>query len=104
MYVTELLSWQARPEISDEQMTETMAAMLPDLKNLPGFLFQTLSKDSKGHWIAVYFWKTAESAHASNTLMADKTSMVQLMQLLIPETIVMEVMEPLQDSGDPFIS
>ena len=99
MYVTEILSWQAQAEVSDQQMSEAMAAILPDLKALPGFLFQTLSKDCKGHWVAVYFWQTAEDAHNSNAFMAAKTSMASLMQLIIPETIEMEVMAPLQDSG-----
>lgn len=99
MYVTEILSWQAQPHVTDQQMSEAMSGMLPDLKTLPGFLFQTLSKDSKGNWIAIYFWRTAENAHESNTLMSDKASMSQLMQLLIPETIVMKVLQPLQDSG-----
>ena len=99
MYVTEILSWQAQPGVSDQQMTSAMQAMLPDLKTLPGFLLQNLSKDTKGLWVAVYFWQTTEDAHNSNTLMANKTSMTNLMQLLHAETIEMKVLEPLQDSG-----
>jgi hypothetical protein len=99
MYVTEILSWQAQPEVNDQQMLSAMDDLLADLKILPGFLFQNLGKNSKGQWVAVYFWKTAEDAHNSNTLMADKSSMANLMQLLIAESIKMEVIEPLQDSG-----
>lgn len=99
MYVTEILSWQAKANVTDEQMVAAVDAMLPDLKLLPGFLFQSLSKDSQGRWIEVYFWQTAKDAHNSNELMAKKESLADLMQLLHGETISMEVMQPLQDSG-----
>lgn len=99
MYVTEILSWQAQPTVNDQQMLAAMTTLLIDLKLLPGFVFQNLGKNSKGHWVAVYFWKTAQDAHNSNALMADKLSMANLMQLLIAESIEMEVIEPLQDSG-----
>lgn len=99
MYVTEILSWNAKSGVSDQQMIAAMLAMLSDLKALPGFLFQNLNKDTKDRWVAVYFWQTAKDAHNSNTLMANKKSMTALMQLLHAETIEMEVMEPLQDSG-----
>lgn len=99
MYVTEILTWQAKADVTDKQMVAAVDAMLPDLEKLPGFIFQSLSKDSQGRWVELYFWQTAEDAHNSNTLMADKTSMSTLMQLLIPESIEMAVMEPLQDSG-----
>ncbi|MEH6449409.1 MAG: hypothetical protein V7765_12115 [Oleispira sp.] len=99
MYVTEILSWQAKAEVTDEQMVAAVNAMLPDLKILPGFLFQSLSKDSQGRWVEVYFWQTTEDAHNSNELMAKKASLAHLMQLLHAETIEMEVMLPLQDSG-----
>ncbi len=99
MYVTEILRWQAQTDVSDQQMIVAMGAMLPDLKTLPGFLFQNLSKNYQGRWVAVYFWQTAEDAHNSNTLMANKQSMANLMQLLHADSIEMEVMEPLQDSA-----
>lgn len=99
MYVTEVLSWQAQTDISDQQMIEAVEAMLLDLKTLPGFLFQNLSKDSQGRWVEVYFWRTSDDAHNSNGLMANKASMANLMKLLLPQTIEMEVMAPRQDSG-----
>lgn len=103
MYITEVLSWQAQPEVSDQQMIDAVTALLPDLKILPGFLFQNLSKDSRGRWVEIYFWETSEDAHNSNTLMADKPSMANLMTLIIAESIEMEVLEPLQDSGLPIM-
>jgi len=99
MCITEILSWEAQPDVSDQQMITAMQSMLPDLKTLPGFLFQNLNKDNKGRWVAVYFWQTVEDAHNSNTLMANKQSMTDLMQLLHAESIEMEVMKPLQVSG-----
>lgn len=99
MYVTEILSWQAQPNVSDHAMINAVEAMLPDLRTLPGFIFQNLNKDSNGRWVEVYFWETAEDAHKSNELMADKASLANLMKLLQAETIEMEVMKPLQDSG-----
>jgi len=99
MYVTEVLSWQAKANVSDQDMINAVEGLLADLKTLPGFLFQNLSKDSKGRWVEVYFWQTEEDAHNSNSLMADKASMVNLMELIEIESISMEVMSPLQDSG-----
>ena len=99
MYVTEILTWQAKPEVSDQDMINAVEGILPDLKILPGFIFQNLSKDSQGRWVEVYFWQTAEAAHNSNGLMADKASMANLMGLIEVESISMEVMSPLQDSG-----
>ncbi|KJZ14881.1 hypothetical protein TW85_07255 [Marinomonas sp. S3726] len=99
MYVTEVLSWQAKANVSDQDMINAVEGLLADLKTLPGFLFQNLSKDSKGRWVEVYFWQTEVDAHNSNSLMADKTSMVNLMGLIEIESISMEVMSPLQDSG-----
>ena len=99
MYVTEILIWQAKANVSDRNMIQAVEGLLPDLKTLPGFLFQNLSKDSKGRWVEVYFWQTAEDAHNSNGLMADKPSMANLMGLIEVESISMEVMPPLQDSG-----
>lgn len=100
MYVTEILSWKAKDGISDQEMIDAVNALLPDLRTLPGFMFQNLSKDQRGRWIEVYFWKTAEDAHNSNTLMADKKSMSNLMLLIQVESLEMEVMAPLQDSGN----
>lgn len=99
-YVTEILSWQALPDVTDKQMIDAVEALLPDLQTLPGFLFQNLMKDSKGRWVEVYFWQTTEDAHNSNTLMADKTSMAKLMALIDAESIQMEVMMPLQNSNN----
>ena len=99
MYVTELLSWQAKDKVTDQAMVLAVEAMLDDLRSLPGFLFQNLSKDSQGNWFEVYFWRTAEDAHQSNERMANKASLQQLMQLIKPESLKMEVMTPLQDSG-----
>lgn len=99
MYVTEVLTWQGLPGVSDQQMIDAVEAMVPDLKQLPGFLLQTLSKDSNGRWLDLYFWQTAEEAHASNELMADKASLGALMSLLDVESITMDVMQPLQASG-----
>ena len=99
MYVTEVLSWQALPEISDQQMIVAVNAMVSDLQTLPGFLFQNLSKDTQGRWVEIYFWRTLEAAHNSNGLMQSKISMKNLMRLIQPQSIEMEVMTPLQDSG-----
>lgn len=102
MYVTEVLSWQALENVNDQQMIAAMSTLLEDVKTLPGFLFQNLGKDSKGQWIAVYFWRTAKEAHNSNALMANKDSMAKLMQLIDAETLVIEVMDVLQGSEELF--
>lgn len=96
--IIEILTWQAKDGVSDEAMIEATDEMVADLKKLPGFISQTLYKNSKSEWVDVYYWASEETAHASNQLMEDKASLATLMSLIAPETITMEVMPALQSS------
>jgi len=98
--VIEIVSWKAKPGVTDEEMQVALAAMVPDLKALPGFLYQSAGKDSQGRWVDVYYWGSVKDAHASNELMADKASLTTLLALIEMDTICMEVIEPVQVSSD----
>jgi len=98
MSVLEIVKWKGKPEISDSQMIEAVAAMVPDLKKLDGFISQNLYKDNEGFWIDVYYWNTAENAHLSNERMAEKESLKSLLEIIELDTVTMQVLESLQRS------
>jgi hypothetical protein len=98
MFVTEIVSWDAHPDISDKAMINAVNALLPDLIKCPGFQYQALSKNPQGRWVDIYYWDTAKDAHASNELMGDTQSLSQLMTLIKADTVTIEVLEPQQAS------
>jgi heme-degrading monooxygenase HmoA len=97
--VSEIVKWKSKPGVSDEAMIAAVNAMMADLESLNGFLHQSLYKNSDNEWIDIYYWKTEHDAHASNTEMADKESFKNLIVLIEPDSISIEVMHELQASG-----
>ncbi|MEE9494698.1 MAG: hypothetical protein V3W04_15165 [Gammaproteobacteria bacterium] len=98
--VFEILTWKSKAGVSDDEMINAVDSMVGDLKNLNGFLNQTLYKDSDGTWIDIYYWKTEKDAHDSNEGMADKASFKELMSVIEPDTVTMKVVSPKQASGE----
>lgn len=99
MAVIEIVSWDAKASTDDQEMINALNDLVPDLKTLPGFREQTAGKDSKGRWQSIYSWETSDDAHASNELMAERESLSNLMMLLDPQSITIEVIEPRQSSS-----
>ena len=99
MPVIEIVSWKAKDNITDQQMITAINNLTPDLRELPGFRTQSAGKDADNRWVDVYFWDSADDAHASNELMADKSSLAALMELLEPDSVTMQIIEPMQTSG-----
>ncbi|WP_419903404.1 hypothetical protein [Kiloniella sp.] len=99
MYVVETVSWNAQADVSNQQMVDAVNNMLPDLKTLPGFKYQSLSKNDAGRWVEIYYWETSEDAHRSNELMADKVSLHNLIALIDIDSLSIEVLLPLQESS-----
>lgn len=97
--VFEILEWKSKPGVSDNQMIEAVEAMVTDLKELQGFLNQSLYKDDAGNWVDIYYWKTGQDAHDSNGSMASKDSFKQLIDLIEPDSVSIKVMPSLQSSG-----
>jgi len=98
MSVLEIVKWKAKPNISDKQMVDAVNKMVPDLKNLNGFINQTLYKDKDDYWIDIYYWDTKENAHLSNERMSDKESLKNLLALILPESVSMKILNPLQEA------
>jgi len=98
MNILEIVKWKGKPNISDQQMIEAVNAMVPDLKNIEGFINQVLYKDEDDYWIDVYYWDSVENAHLSNERMADKKSLKNLLGLIKLESVKMKVLTPLQKS------
>jgi len=98
--VFEILKWKSKLEITDTAMIEAVNNMVEDLKMLKGFLNQTLYKDSKGFWVDVYYWKSEQDAHASNEIMANKESFINLIEIIEPGSISIEILKSLQSSGE----
>ncbi len=97
--VFEILTWKAKPGVSDKQMIDAAEAMVADLRELNGFLNQSLYKDENGTWIDIYYWETEKDAHDSNASMAEKTSFHNLIELIDADSITMKVLNTLQSSG-----
>ncbi len=97
--VYEILTWKSKSGVSDKKMIEAVDEMVVDLRTLDGFLHQTLYKNKDGTWVDVYYWKTEKDAIASNDAMANKDSLKSLMELIEPDSVTIEIMAPLQSSG-----
>lgn len=93
-YIAELVKWRAKPDVSDSAMVKAVDGLLADLQELPGFVRQFLYKDKDGQWVDLYFWETEKQAVASNDLMADKASFGKLISLIEPETVTIEMLNP----------
>ncbi len=98
-YVYERVTWKAKPGVSDSDMVAAVDRMVDDLKQVDGFLNQTLYKDKNDQWVDIYYWKTEQNAIDSNGAMAEKESFKQLIQLIEPESVAIDIMAPLQSSG-----
>ncbi len=97
--IFETVKWKSKSGIPDEKMIDAVNAMVLDLKSLKGFLHQSLYKDTNEVWVDVYYWETEEDAHASNVSMSDKASFKNLIDLIEPDSVSIEILHPLQSSG-----
>ena len=96
----EILEWKSKSGVTDSQMIRAVDAMVGDIQTLKGFLNQSLYKDSSGNWVDIYYWESELDAHNSNESMANKESFKQLIELIEPESVTIEVMPSLQQSGN----
>jgi len=99
MFTAEIVSWNAKPEVTPQQMLGAIEAMLPDLKQLPGFIYQSAGQTESGRWVEIYYWDNADNAHKSNERMATKASLANLMELIEADSVTMEVIETAQQSS-----
>ncbi|MPY23004.1 hypothetical protein [Shewanella sp. YLB-07] len=98
-YVVETVTWHAQAGVTEQQMILAVQMMLADLKVLPGFIHELLTLAPDGSWMQLYYWQTAADAHNSNQLMADKASFNDLIALLNPQSIKIEIYQPVQTSS-----
>jgi len=96
--VYETVRWLANKGVDKQQMIQAMTRLSNDLKNLPGFIEQTLYQRENNEWLAIYYWKTEQQAHDSNLLVAEKDSFIQLVSLIQADSIEIEVLSPLQQA------
>lgn len=98
-YVVETVIWQAKHGVSEQEMILAIQLMLADLELLPGFIHESLTKAPDGSWMQLYYWQTATDAHNSNQLIADKTSFLSLIELIEPDSVKIEIYNPVQASS-----
>ena len=98
--VYEIVKWKSGKDVTDQEMINALRSMVADLKSLTGFLHQATYKDQTGNWVDIYYWKTEEDAIASNNSMANKQSFKELISLILPDSVSIEILKPLQASGD----
>ena len=99
-YVYEIVTWKSKEDVLDTDMITAVNNMLEDLKQLEGFINQTLYKDQSGQWVDVYYWVTEKNAVDSNKAMADKNSFKSLIELIEPDSVGIQILTPLQTSGE----
>jgi len=98
-HIFETVKWKSKSGVPDKEMVDAVNAMVLDLKSLKGFLHQSLYKDTNEVWVDVYYWETEKDAHASNMSMSDKVSFKNLIDLIEPNSVSIEILHPLQSSG-----
>ena len=98
--VFEILTWEAAENISVEVMIKAMQTFADQVMQLPGFLHQALYQRENNQWVCTYYWQTEQHAHDSNVAVADWQSFHQLIALIVPETVTIEVFSPLQSAGN----
>ena len=98
MPVFEILTWRSAAAVDDSDMIDAMTNFGDVVKDLPGFIHQSLYKNAAEQWVCIYFWETEEEAHASNDAVADLDVFQALMKLIQPDSVTMEVLPPLQSS------
>ncbi len=91
-HCAELVKWRSKPDVSAATMIAAVDRLLPDLQKLPGFISQTLYQGKDGLWVDLYFWETEEQAIASLGLMEGKTSFSELMALIEPDSVTIDLM------------
>ena len=97
--VFEILTWKSSLNVSDETMISTMSRFSEVVKQLSGFLYQSLYKNADNKWVCIYFWETEADAHASNKAVANTPELSELMCLIEENSISMEVLSSLQNNG-----
>ena len=96
--IVEILMWRSKAGVSDEEMILAVNEMASDLTKLPGFINQSLYKNSENKWVDIYYWETEKNAHDSNASMDGKETLKKLIDLIEPNSISIEVMPQLQSS------
>ena len=99
-YVYEIVTWKSKEGVSDADMISAVDSMVEDLKQLDGFINQTLYKEKDGQWVDVYYWVTEKNAVDSNDAMANKDSFKSLIELIEPSSVGIKILDPLQTSGE----
>ena len=94
--VFEILTWRSREGVKNKTMINAMHDFSHDVKQLPGFVQQSLYQNSSSEWVCIYYWETEQQAKDSNAAVAGTASFLALMELISAESVTMEVMTPLQ--------
>ena len=94
--VFEILTWRSAAGVAKQTMIDAMHEFSHDVKQLPGFLQQSLYQNASNEWVCIYYWETEKQAKESNSAVADKASFLALMALIVSDSVTIEIMQPLQ--------
>ena len=98
--VFEILTWKSAVNTNEDAMIDAMDLFCQEVMMLPGFLHQALYKRDNGEWVCIYYWQTEKHAHDSNAAVIEWPSFQNLMVLINPETVTMDVFPCLQHVGE----
>ena len=60
--VIELVTYQLKSDVSVQQLAETHDSVHEFLKQQPGFIYRSLSRDESGQWFDIVYWQDMAAA------------------------------------------
>lgn len=92
--VLEIVEFRAKAGADEAAIVGALDALLPDLREVGGFVSQDPFAATDGRWLILYRWETLADAQRSAERMAGRASFGQLLALVDPTSIAMTYAEP----------
>lgn len=85
----EIVQFRLKPGVEDMTFVAAAAAMLPDLRAVPGFVRRELLRGDENLWVDLVHWRSLSEALAAMDVMMTKPSARPFMAALDESSIVM---------------
>lgn len=99
--VLEIVTFKAKPGVTDDRVLEAADALQRDVEPLEGYLGRRLLKAEDGTWVDTVRWTSVEAAHAAFKLIESRPSAAAFMELTEAESITMLHAHPVKDYAGP---
>lgn len=85
--VLEIVEFRAVEGVPEQEIVEAVEGLIPDLREIGGFVEQTLYAAQDGLWVILYAWEGMRDAQHSTERMTGRASFDRLMGMVDPATI-----------------